>query len=77
MGFPKSDGQNKCIFGNPRTKKKIVSSTVGVHGADPFAASKSTRRHPTAHGGIVAAVANLGFLDGCSSQLMVTNKKTN
>ncbi|EYC32119.1 hypothetical protein Y032_0003g1411 [Ancylostoma ceylanicum] len=32
---------------------------VGVNGGDPSAASKSTRRDRDAHGGIVAAKANL------------------
>ncbi|EYC33492.1 hypothetical protein Y032_0002g826 [Ancylostoma ceylanicum] len=39
--------------------------------------SKSARLDRAAHDGIVAAVVNLGFLDGCSPHLMSTNKKTN
>ncbi|EYC30346.1 hypothetical protein Y032_0005g2593 [Ancylostoma ceylanicum] len=56
---------------------KRIASTVGVNGGDPSAASKSTRRNRAARGRIVAAGANLGFLDSCPSHLMVTNKKTN
>ncbi|EYB93653.1 hypothetical protein Y032_0180g809 [Ancylostoma ceylanicum] len=50
---------------------------MGVAGADPFAASRSTPRDRAAHNGIVVVVANLGFLDSCSSHSMSTNKKTN
>ncbi|EYB97401.1 hypothetical protein Y032_0141g2252 [Ancylostoma ceylanicum] len=42
----------------------------GVDSGDPFAVSKSTRRDRAAHHGIVAAVANLGFLESCSLHLM-------
>ncbi|EYC16191.1 hypothetical protein Y032_0034g2851 [Ancylostoma ceylanicum] len=50
---------------------------VGVDGFGLSAASKSTRRNRAAYHGVAAAVANLGFLDGYSSHLMLTNKKTN
>ncbi|EYB99495.1 hypothetical protein Y032_0122g1081 [Ancylostoma ceylanicum] len=50
--------------------------TVAVNGGGLSAASKSTRRDRTAHDGIAAAMANLGFLDSCSSDLMLNNKKT-
>ncbi|EYB93334.1 hypothetical protein Y032_0183g918 [Ancylostoma ceylanicum] len=51
--------------------------TVGVNGGDPSAASNRTRRDRAAHCRIAAAVADLGFLDSCSSYSMITNKKTN
>ncbi|EYC19772.1 hypothetical protein Y032_0023g707 [Ancylostoma ceylanicum] len=55
----------------------IRPGTVGVDGGGLSAASKSTQRDRAAHDGIVTAVTNLGFLDSCSSHLMLISKKTN
>ncbi|EYC11836.1 hypothetical protein Y032_0049g1803 [Ancylostoma ceylanicum] len=57
--------------------QEISNHGLGVDGGNPFAVSKSTRCHRAAQNGIVAAVANLGFLDSFSSHLMVTGKKIN
>ncbi|EYB85027.1 hypothetical protein Y032_0306g2009 [Ancylostoma ceylanicum] len=42
---------------------------------DPSTPSKRTRRDRDVHGGIVAAVANPGFLGIYSSYLMLSDKK--
>ncbi|EYC05040.1 hypothetical protein Y032_0084g1747 [Ancylostoma ceylanicum] len=47
--------------------------SVNWHNETPLS---RTLRDRIAHYRIVAAVANLGFLDSCSSHLMITNKKT-
>ncbi|EYC33494.1 hypothetical protein Y032_0002g827 [Ancylostoma ceylanicum] len=65
----------------PKFSKKIflfsLKRTASVNGSSLFAASKSARRDRAAHDVIVAAVANLYFLDSCSSHLMLTNRKAN
>ncbi|EYC19590.1 hypothetical protein Y032_0024g953 [Ancylostoma ceylanicum] len=50
---------------------------LGVDGDGLSAASKSTRHDRPAYDGFIAAVANMGFLDSCSSHLMLTNRKSN
>ncbi|EYC01281.1 hypothetical protein Y032_0108g20 [Ancylostoma ceylanicum] len=50
---------------------------VDVDGGGRSADSKSTQRDRAAHYAIDAAVANLGFLDICSSHSMLPNKRTN
>ncbi|EYC32463.1 hypothetical protein Y032_0003g1592 [Ancylostoma ceylanicum] len=47
-----------------------VSFPLGVNGGDSSAAKKSTRHERAAQDGLAAAVANLGFLDSCSSHSM-------
>ncbi|EYB88716.1 hypothetical protein Y032_0242g3410 [Ancylostoma ceylanicum] len=51
-----------------------VHTYSGTNGSDPSTASKSTLRNRAAHDGIIAAVANLGFLGSCSSNLMLRRK---
>ncbi|EYC44281.1 hypothetical protein Y032_0466g1970 [Ancylostoma ceylanicum] len=47
----------------PNKMFHLHSNTVGVNGDDKSVASRSTWRDRAAHGRIVAAEANLGFLD--------------
>ncbi|EYC43492.1 hypothetical protein Y032_0492g2425 [Ancylostoma ceylanicum] len=54
-----------------------VNTTVGANGSGPSMTSKSARRDRAAHDGIVAAVANLGFLGVFPSHLILSNEKTN
>ncbi|EYC01121.1 hypothetical protein Y032_0110g175 [Ancylostoma ceylanicum] len=44
-----------------KTEVIAIACTVGVDGGDPSMAPERTRRDRSAHDGIVAAMANLGF----------------
>ncbi|EYB97576.1 hypothetical protein Y032_0139g2105 [Ancylostoma ceylanicum] len=56
--------------------RALFTCKASVDGGGLSVALKSTRRNPTAYDGIVVAVADRSFLDRCSSDPMLTNKKT-